>query len=261
LRKNGNAWPITVFWRGRNFADQFSAKCRAKSLDEGIFFGIFIKYLKLVKVGSLSEGRKFAGAQEWISKVSTVYELDQLIGNEALGELSKTTPVSDDVFKSLMRNVAASVTVIATNRDGKNHGMTATAICSVSADPATILVVVNRSTRTHPIIAATKCFTVNILAENQQSISQRFSSSLKDPFDGVEYLVSSNGGPIIRDVAAHIECVTISEIDVATHTVFVGSVIGGHVSKAQPLLFHDGEYKSLASCSSNRGVAAMFWDP
>ncbi|MEH2470872.1 flavin reductase (DIM6/NTAB) family NADH-FMN oxidoreductase RutF/nitroreductase [Nitrobacteraceae bacterium AZCC 2161] len=177
-----------------------------------------------------------------------------------MGKHSNIALVSGDLFKSLMRNIASSVAVITTNQGDKHHGMTATAMCSVSADPATILIVVNRSTRSHPIISAAKSFTVNILAEHQHAISGRFASKHDDPFDGIEHRVGANGSPIIKDVAAYIECTTVSEIDVGTHTIFIGNVIGGDVSQAHPLVYHEGEYKSLSPRSTDRDVAAMFLD-
>jgi flavin reductase (DIM6/NTAB) family NADH-FMN oxidoreductase RutF/nitroreductase len=172
--------------------------------------------------------------------------------------------VSGDRFKSLMRNIASSVAVITTNQFERPHGMTATAICSVSADPATILIVVNRSTRSHPIISAAKAFTINILADHQHAIGRRFASKHDDPFDGIKYRAGLNGSPIIDGVAAHIACVTVSEIEVETHTIFVGRVVGGDVSKAPPLLYHEGAYKTLSPRFTDRNVAAMFlerWSP
>jgi flavin reductase (DIM6/NTAB) family NADH-FMN oxidoreductase RutF/nitroreductase len=177
-----------------------------------------------------------------------------------LGKHDNLALVSGDRFKSLMRNIASSVAVITTNQGGRRHGMTATAICSVSAEPATILIVVNRSTRSHPILSATKTFTVNILADHQHDISGRFSAKHEDPFAGIEFRAGSNGNPIIKGVAAYIECAIISDIHVGTHTIFIGHVVGGDVSQALPLVYHEGEYKSLSARSSDRNVAAMFLD-
>src|SRR5436305_1338085 len=105
--------------------------------------------------------------------------------------------MNGEIFKSLMRNIASSVAVISTSNEGRLHGMTATAVCSVSADPATILIVVNRSTRSHPVIATTKQFTVNILAEDQHEISGLFASKHDNPFSAVEHRMGLNGNPII----------------------------------------------------------------
>jgi flavin reductase (DIM6/NTAB) family NADH-FMN oxidoreductase RutF/nitroreductase len=182
------------------------------------------------------------------------------VGAQKLGYHGEFDLVSSDLFKSVMRNIASSVAVITTNHAGKRHGMTATAVCSVSSDPATVLVVINRSTRSHPLISASKTFTINILADHQHGISGRFSAKHDDQFEGIGHREGSSGNPVIDDVAAYIECSVVSEIDVGTHTVFIGHVIGGNVSPALPLLYHEGEYKSLSPRTTERDVASMFLD-
>lgn len=180
------------------------------------------------------------------------------------GQHGNPTLVSGEIFKSLMRNIACSVAVVTTNGAGRPHGMTATAICSVCAEPATILIVVNRSARSHPILSANRTFTINVLAEHQSDLGARFSSNHESPFSGVEYLVGSIGTPVIKDVAAYIECAITTEVDVGTHTIFIARVVGGDVSRALPLIYHMGEYKSLSPRSSDGRVAAMFlerWSP
>jgi flavin reductase (DIM6/NTAB) family NADH-FMN oxidoreductase RutF/nitroreductase len=138
--------------------------------------------------------------------------------------------------------------------------MTATAVCSVSAEPATILIVVNRSTRSHPIIAAAGSFAVNVLADHQHDISGRFSAKLDDPFAGIACRAGAHGNPIIKDVAAYLECAIVDTIDVGTHTIFIGQVIDGDVSRALPLVYHEGSYKSLTPRASDKEIAAMFLD-
>jgi flavin reductase (DIM6/NTAB) family NADH-FMN oxidoreductase RutF len=86
-----------------------------------------------------------------------------------------------------MRQLATSVTVITTDFGGSSHGMTATAVCSVCADPPTILIVVSRSARTHPIIVESGIFVVNILARNQSALSDRFAGKIVDQFAGIDY--------------------------------------------------------------------------
>ena len=51
--------------------------------------------------------------------------------------------VSGSDFKEGMRHLAASVTVITVDHNGKKDGLTATATCSVSAEPPQLLVCVN----------------------------------------------------------------------------------------------------------------------
>jgi flavin reductase len=147
-------------------------------------------------------------------------------------------------FKLVMRNIASSVAVITVEHEGRKHGMTATAVCSVSAAPPTILIVINHSARTHPIISEARRFTVNILAAHQAELAGRFSEKHPDPFDGVGHR-GAIYGPVLEDAAAYVECETRAEMQAGSHTIFIGVVMGGDATKSAPLLYHEGEYKSL----------------
>jgi flavin reductase len=148
-------------------------------------------------------------------------------------------------FKLVMRNIASSVAVITAEREGRKHGMTATAVCSVSTAPPTILIVVNRSARSHSIISQARRFTVNILAVHQAELGGRFSEKHASPFEGVGHKAGICGGPVLDDAAAYLECETEAEIPAGSHAIFIGAVMGGDATKSPPLLYHEGEYKSL----------------
>lgn len=176
----------------------------------------------------------------------------------------KAEAIDTDLFRALMRCIASSVAVITTGADGNLHGMTATAVTSVSASPASLLVVVNRSNRSHLLITASRSFAVNILSETQRSLGERFSSKADDQFDGVPHEIAWNGAPVLKNVAAHLECRLVAETDVGTHTIFVGEIVGGGLSGAYPLLYHDGAYKALTPRVSSHDIAPFFlerWSP
>ena len=141
-----------------------------------------------------------------------------------------------------MRRTAASVAIITAAHEGRIHGMTATAMTSVSADPPTLLVVVNRTTRTHPVIARSGRFAVNVLARGQEELARRFAAGLENQFEGVAHRLHAAEVPIIADTAATFVCVAIDAIDVATHTIFIGRVEEAYYSNLPPLLYHDGKY-------------------
>lgn len=158
-------------------------------------------------------------------------------GIEVAGSL-----VSGDIFRDLMRKLAASVTVITTENEGNLHGFTATAVCSVCAEPPTILIVVNRSARTHPHIDRRGAFAVNILAEEQSGIASHFASKTLDQFAQVEHTVTPRGVPVINEAAAFIECRVDQRHDVGTHTIFLGQVIGGGTEPSSPLIYQDAKF-------------------
>ena len=155
-------------------------------------------------------------------------------------------PFDPLVFKAVMRKVAGTVTVIATASDSGLHGMTATAMCSVSADPPLVLIVVNRTARTHLHIDTKKAFTINILGEEQLEVANLFASKEDDPFAQVGHRLLADGCPVIADVAAHVHCVVDSQLDAGTHTIFVGRVLDAGTSAALPLVYQDARYGRLA---------------
>ncbi len=149
-------------------------------------------------------------------------------------------------YRLAMRRTAASVAVITTSHDGRIHGMTATAMTSVSIDPPTLLVVIKRTTRTHPFIRKSRRFAVNVLAQGQEEIAQRFAAGVEDQFEGVPHEIHSAEVPLIAGTAASFICVAADAFDVATHTIFIGEVEAAHYSALAPLLYHDGRYRTLS---------------
>src|SRR6266550_3538397 len=85
--------------------------------------------------------------------------------------------VTDGEFKTVMRQVVSSVAIV-TARAGKvRNGLTATAVCSVSAEPPTMLICVNRRASAESIIAESGAFAINFLTQDQHQIARLFSTS------------------------------------------------------------------------------------
>ena len=162
-------------------------------------------------------------------------------------QLVESSESSSDAFRKGMRKFAASVTVITTVKDGVPHGMTATAFSSVAADPPTILVVINQTARTHPLIDASGVFAVNLLNVSQRHLANQFSAKHPNQFEGIEYF---NGpktqAPIFQEAASFLECRLTNRIDVETHTVFFGRVLTCETNDRAPLLYYCGGYHNLA---------------
>ena len=83
--------------------------------------------------------------------------------------------VDATAFKRGMRHLAASVTLITTRHRDLRGGLTATAVCSVSAEPPQILVCVNKTASAHDPIGEAGFFCVNILAPDHRKIAERFA--------------------------------------------------------------------------------------
>lgn len=153
--------------------------------------------------------------------------------------------ISPDQFKQVMRRFAASVNVITSADGAVRNGMTATAVCSVTAEPPSALIVVNKSNRSHPIIDRTRAFAVNVLSSGQKQVATNFASKLADPFAEVAHTMGKTGCPLIEGAEAHMECVVIEQVDVGTHTIFIGRIVSTWAADGEPLLYHEGRYCGL----------------
>jgi flavin reductase (DIM6/NTAB) family NADH-FMN oxidoreductase RutF len=155
-------------------------------------------------------------------------------------------PASTDAFKAAMRMFASGVAVITTVHDGRIHGFTANAFASVSAEPPTVLICVNRTARAHPLISASQRFCVNILALEQRELAERFAGG--DPverFEGVEYTAAPSGSPLLAGTIAHFDCMLGEEMTASTHTIFLGSVIDVASREGAPLGYFDRAYRNF----------------
>ena len=161
---------------------------------------------------------------------------------EAHGKLDS---VSSIAFKSAMRRFASSVTVITSRCGTILNGMTATAISSVSAQPPSILIVVNHDNRSHSLIARSGMFVVNTLSETQESLALHFASSQEDPFTFVPHSLGLTKCPIIANCVSYVECVVESQVSFGTHSIFIGRVVASRENELMPLLYHDGDFARL----------------
>lgn len=158
---------------------------------------------------------------------------------------------SDNAFVMAMRRLAATVCIVASRDKNRNFGMVATAISSLSVDPPSILVCINRGASIHPVICKNGTFSVNILREEQRSICDDFSG--KHPqetrFSNSEWCAWEElSAPYLAGAQATIFCNVETRIEHATHSIFVGHVKRTIVqADVAPLVYADGKYAKLAA--------------
>jgi flavin reductase (DIM6/NTAB) family NADH-FMN oxidoreductase RutF len=148
-----------------------------------------------------------------------------------------------------MRRLAASVCVI-TARDstGQRQAMTATAVSSVSDNPASLLVCVNRQTTLHTILAAGGSFAVNVLDATQADISAQCANSEAGEarFANGDW-AEAHELPYLRNAQAIFFCDSATHMTHGTHLIAVGNIREVLVSKTSvnPLLYANGQYRRL----------------
>jgi flavin reductase (DIM6/NTAB) family NADH-FMN oxidoreductase RutF len=165
-----------------------------------------------------------------------------------------STPADAAQFKLGMRSLAGAVSIITSSHDGKLYGMTATAVCSASADPPTVLVCVNRITTTHQAIVDAGVFCVNVLRYEDQELSGLFSGAHGADMRGeVRFRARSwarlaTGSPVLQNALVSFDCRVVNKLVHGTHTIFLGGVQQLQIGKkGKPLLYSDGQYAKLAS--------------
>ena len=155
-------------------------------------------------------------------------------------------PISKDEFRAALGRFASGVTVVTTrDSDGRLHGITVSAFCSVSLEPPLILVCIEKNTGSHYAFEQSSSFVVNLLREDQRHISNRFASYLPGKFETVKYRSGIDDLPILEDALANLECRLINSHPNGDHTIFVGQIERATVNDGKPLVYFHGNYRKL----------------
>ena len=134
----------------------------------------------------------------------------------------------DSLFRSAMRDLASGVSVITVGRGEDRTGMTATSLTSLSVDPPSILICVNRSSSTWPALQAHRHFGVNLLRASQRPIAERFAGrdgakgSLR--YADAEWTTLVTGAPILADALAALDCEIEEALERHSHMIVIGRV-------------------------------------
>lgn len=153
-------------------------------------------------------------------------------------------PIEKQLFRSVLGNFAAGVTVITTvGPDAIPYGLTATAFTSVSLVPPLVLVCIDKRSETYPYFGSSQVFAANFLAQGQQQISQRFATSGGDKFAGLEWRTGVLGAPVLAGTIGHVECRIKHEYDGGDHTIYVGEVESATAEAGEPLIYFRGAYR------------------
>jgi flavin reductase (DIM6/NTAB) family NADH-FMN oxidoreductase RutF len=153
------------------------------------------------------------------------------------------------LFRQAMRRFPAAVSVVTTRIKGVDYGMTATAVTSLSMDPPSLLVCVNRASGFHRHLDDAGSFCVNVLREGQHPISSNFGGAkpAEERFQEGEWC-EMNGVYYLADAQAVIFCKKAAAFVHATHSIVVGEATGLILhDEVAPLLYVDGRYATLSA--------------
>ena len=150
-----------------------------------------------------------------------------------------------DAFRNAMRRYASTVTILTAADRSLRHGITATAVTSVSMDPPSLLVCVYRKGRFYEVLMSSMRFCVNVLNHNQSDLSAVFSSdaSPQERFKLGSWLTTEDGLSILRSAQANIICRKAAVFPFGSHSIVVGEVDEVRESgDGAPLLYQNSSY-------------------
>lgn len=148
-----------------------------------------------------------------------------------------------------MRGVAATVTLVTTSdAAGRPSGLTVTAFESVSMDPPTVLVCINRKAGICPALLESGRFCVNVLAAGQERLARAFGGALQgeERFTVGRWSCEGHSVPYLADAQSNVFCAIEKLVEVATHTIVIARVTSvRNAGDAAPLAYLDGRYAAV----------------
>lgn len=158
----------------------------------------------------------------------------------------------DADFRAAMRQLAATVCIITAGKGADRRGLTATAVCSMSVAPPSMLVCVNRFGEAHQAITTAGSFCVNILAADQQDTALRFAGQAGDSgatkFAPYGWTELATGAPALDGALVNLDCAIASATETESHSVFIGTVRAIRFgSETSPLLHYNRNFLSLVN--------------
>jgi flavin reductase (DIM6/NTAB) family NADH-FMN oxidoreductase RutF/DNA-binding FadR family transcriptional regulator len=160
--------------------------------------------------------------------------------------------VDADLFRHVVGHLASGVTVVTTRVDGRDHGMTASSVTSLSMDPPMMLACINNAVPTATAIERSGRFTVNVLGQAHGDLAYQFATPGPDKFDGVPIDRGAGGVPLLANAIASLECEVTEQVLGGTHSVFLGHVISATARDGAPLTYFRGGFGRFEFARNDR---------
>jgi flavin reductase (DIM6/NTAB) family NADH-FMN oxidoreductase RutF len=170
--------------------------------------------------------------------------------NSAVRTVKNDRDVSSADFRGAMRQLTGGVSVITVGRAQDITGMTVTSVASLSVDPPTLIVSINRESSSWPLLGRYGCFGVNILTADQVDVAERFAGKggLKgaDRFTGAQWTTRVSGVPLLAGALAAIDCEVEEIVERHSHAIVIGRVLDLRLSpRTAALAYWQGQYVAI----------------
>ena len=150
-------------------------------------------------------------------------------------------------FRTAMRHVAATVYAVTTGHGGGRYGILATAVSSLSFEPPSLLVCVNRSASLHAPLASAEVFCVNVLGLGNRDVAEHFMRPYPTDRFAVGEWEEGLGVPVLASAQSSLICRRAHCHEFGTHSIFIGELIAvNHRADAAPLTYYDRHYIDIS---------------
>lgn len=157
--------------------------------------------------------------------------------------------VSVDAFKAGMSKLPGSVNIVTTDGPGGRAGLTASAVCSVTADPPTLLVCVNKGSSVGAIFEQNQAICVNTLHPDQVDLAIEFGKSKlgQDRFGLAQWAEGRSGAPVLLDCSVSFDCTVVQRFEVGTHQILICRILDVIISpSASGVVYFDRRFHVLS---------------
>ncbi|MEJ6783170.1 flavin reductase [Aminobacter sp. Piv2-1] len=162
----------------------------------------------------------------------------------------KKFEVGPQAYRDAMSHFAGAVHLVTTDGAAGRRGATVIAACSVTDNPPTVLVCVNRENPKNDAFVKNGNFALNTLAARHEPLAVAFSGvtglAPEDRFAMAEWEVLASGAPVLVDAVAVFDCELVDAKEMATHRIMFGKVTGLRIGdNLRPLIYHGRSYHVL----------------
>lgn len=158
-------------------------------------------------------------------------------------------PGDAESLKAALRSLAGGVSIITTGEGDLRTGATVTSATALSVDPPRMLVALNRTSSTWPVLQQTGFFGVNIVGAEHETLANQFAGvgGLKgsDRYNGHEWTSLATGAALLEDAVASIDCRIEEAIERHSHVIVIGAVHGVRLKGGRSLVYQNGTYHRL----------------
>ncbi len=162
----------------------------------------------------------------------------------AMSTITAETGIADGIsqgdFRNAMAKMGAAVNIITTDGPGGKAGFAASAVCSVTDTPPTLLICLNRSSSVFETFQTNKALCVNTLSGDHEKLSSLFGGKtpVEERFAAAHWETGLTGAPRLTDSIVSFDCVVDNSADVGTHKVLFCRVVATHESGSGEALIY-----------------------